>query len=533
MSLFHGVHEVRMLKASGVAVGYFSEWTAALAAVAAEPSQYKGAYFTLNPIALPAGAALNPASLNPARGAAADADIVRRVWLLVDIDPPRAAKTNASEAEKQIAHEQAERVREWLRSQSWPEPWLCDSGNGWHLLYRIELPNDAASAELIKSILAGLKLRFPMVDSGNFNASRICKLYGSWARKAEHSDERPWRLSRIVEVGSDTPVTEAQLRALCPVSVVNTGTLSIDTDHLKLVFLLGFLEHYSIVIRSQPKEIPGGWRIEVECPWLDEHGDESPRDTVVSFIAGRGFGFSCLHQHCIDRHWHELAAEMIRRNPGLPTYFHRLPALNNSDIAKQFILDHDDFVRLYDSNNATAVWMPGIRWTLSDPGDALLRRAIRRYLDELHDRYGAPEPGHKDRRSVLKQAAFLSAVLVEVKPWLPPQSVYSYDIDEAILPLPDGKVADLRHAIVRPMEREDMQSKRLKLMPRDIPTPRWDRFIREITCGDEVLGSFLRRICAAAITGRAFHDLIFFYGSGRNGKGFESLSLRHFFSFFD
>jgi len=31
---------------------------------------------------------------------------------------------------------------------------------------------------------------------------------------------------------------------------------------------------------------------------------------------------------------------------------------------------HDDFVRVYDQENATGVWIPGKRWALGDPGDA-------------------------------------------------------------------------------------------------------------------------------------------------------------------
>ena len=92
--------------------------------------QYKAAYFSLNPIKLPAGIPVNPASLNPARGAAATSDIARRIWLLIDLDPPRPAGTNATDSEKEAARVQAEGVREWLGSRGWPEPIFCDSGNG-------------------------------------------------------------------------------------------------------------------------------------------------------------------------------------------------------------------------------------------------------------------------------------------------------------------------------------------------------------------------------------------------------------------
>jgi len=139
MTLFSGVHEIRLLRPAGVAVGYFDNWDAALLAVENEPTQYKAAYFSLNPIRVPAGIRLNPASLSVSRNAAGDSDIERRVRLLVDLDPPRPAGTNSTEAEKLAAREQAERVREYLKSRNWPEPMICDSGNGSHLLYSVDL----------------------------------------------------------------------------------------------------------------------------------------------------------------------------------------------------------------------------------------------------------------------------------------------------------------------------------------------------------------------------------------------------------
>ena len=521
MTLFHGVHEIRLFRPSGVAVGYFDSYDDALRAVENEPSQYKAAYFTLNPIKLPDSIPVNPQALTPSRNTAGDSDIARRVSLLIDFDPPRTAGTNSSEGEKQAAREQAERVREFLGNRNWPEPMLCDSGNGWHLIYCIDLPNDDSSTELVRGVLARLHQLFPMVDAGNFNASRLCKLYGSWARKGEHSDERPWRRSAIIEEGSDTIVTEQQLRALSPTPL--TVQAPQKADDVKLNSLLGFLDYYGVALRSEPREVPGGWQIEVECPWVSEHSSETRRDTVVSFIAGLGNGFRCLHSHCVDRRWREFRAELEKRNPGLAPYYGKLPPMTHSDIARTFVESHDGFVRIYDLDNATGVWISGKRWALGDPGDALLRVAIRRYLDELFDRYGEQQQrtldGKKENRWMLRHAAFVSGVLAEVKPWLPPKPSRDFDADSTILPLLDGKTADLRAGIIREMQREDCQTKRIPVVPADIPTPRFDRFLREITCGDDELAAYMLRLMALCITGLALHLLIFFYGRGRNGKG--------------
>src|ERR1700674_2243037 len=111
MTLFSGVHEVRLLCPTRVAVGYFDSWDAALQAVESEPTQYKAAYFTLNPVKLPTGAPVNPASLHSSSTAAGASDIERRVWLLIDCDPPRQSKSNSMVEEKQAAREQADRIR--------------------------------------------------------------------------------------------------------------------------------------------------------------------------------------------------------------------------------------------------------------------------------------------------------------------------------------------------------------------------------------------------------------------------------------
>ena len=521
MNIFSGVHEVRLFCPNRVAVGYFDNRDAALRAVESEPSQYKAAYCTLNPIKLPDGIPVNPAALRSSSNAAGASDIEKRVWLLIDCDPPRQSKTNSTADEKQSARDQAERIREWLRSHGWPEPILADSGNGWHLLYRIELPNDEASKALLEKFLSRLKQLFPMVDAGNFDASRLCKLYGSWARKGEHSDERPWRRSAIVEEGSDTVVTEQQIRALTPTPVAAQAVPQ-KTGHAKLSSLLGFLDYYGLALRSEPREVTGGWQIEIECPWSEEHSDETGRDTVVSFIAGLGNGFKCFHSHCAGRHWRELRAEVEKRNPGLTPYFGKLPPMTHSDIARAFVESHDDFVRIYDLDNTTGVWMPGQRWTLSDPKDTRLRMAIRCYLDELFERYAAQqrEDGErKENRWMLRHNSFVSGVLAEVKPWLPPKPSRDFDADPTILPLQNGKVADLLAGTIREMQREDCQTVRIPVLPADTSTPRWTRFLREITCGDDELAAYIQRLMALCITGKALHLLIFFYGRGRNGKG--------------
>jgi P4 family phage/plasmid primase-like protien len=70
------------------------------------------------------------------------------------------------------------------------------------------------------------------------------------------------------------------------------------------------------------------------------------------------------------------------------------------------------------------------------------------------------------------------------------------------------------------MRREDYISQRIDVAPDpNCPTPRFDRFISEITCGDGALANYLLRLCALCLTADPYQGLFFLWGRGRNGKG--------------
>ncbi len=80
--------------------------------------------------------------LRPARrgGSTSDADVVKRVWLLIDCDPIRCSAISSTDIEHDAAIQRACDIRDWLSELGWPKPLVADSGNGAHLMYRIALP---------------------------------------------------------------------------------------------------------------------------------------------------------------------------------------------------------------------------------------------------------------------------------------------------------------------------------------------------------------------------------------------------------
>ena len=131
-----------------------------------------------------------------------DSNVIRRIWLLLDFDPVRPKDTSATDAQLEAAHQKARQCAKFLKDAGWPDPMAGQSGNGWHLLYPLDMPNDTESRDLVKGALIGLAARFDdavvTLDQSVFNAGRITKLYGSVATKGDHTQLAPWRLSQLV-----------------------------------------------------------------------------------------------------------------------------------------------------------------------------------------------------------------------------------------------------------------------------------------------------------------------------------------------
>jgi hypothetical protein len=165
--------------------------TAAVAAVQGLADD-RGVYVTLNPV-------------SPTIGdhAPKNQDVVRRARLLVDIDAKRAEPDSmANEAEKAAALAVAYAIVAYLESLGWPSPVVVDSGNGVHLVYAVDLPNDTLARQylsrVLKALAAAHNAEGAVVDAKVFDAKRITKLAGTWVRKGDNTPDRPHRMARIL-----------------------------------------------------------------------------------------------------------------------------------------------------------------------------------------------------------------------------------------------------------------------------------------------------------------------------------------------
>jgi hypothetical protein len=166
-----------------------------------------GVYFTLNPL-IPGMIFRCSNRVDRAKEGKSTSDqhVARRKWLLVDADPVREpSDIPSTDQEKAAARTSINAVRDYLAGEDWPDPIMADSGNGYHLLYPIDLPRDDDG--LVKRCLEVLAQRFDRdqvkIDRKVFNPARITKLYGTLSRKGDHTEARPHRRSRILHIPED------------------------------------------------------------------------------------------------------------------------------------------------------------------------------------------------------------------------------------------------------------------------------------------------------------------------------------------
>jgi P4 family phage/plasmid primase-like protien len=203
------VAEVRILGIQGSkgyrfnASGWFNEWDKlADCALKYEQRMPTGIYVTINPVKPACLARASNRIVEGQRETTCDRDIMERHWIPIDLDPIRPSGVSASQQELEDARISAIAIISELEDKyGFTKSLRAASGNGIHLLYRIDVPNDDKMQILIRSFLLSARERFStatvVVDTSLFNPSRILKLWGTATRKGEHTEERPHRLSKL------------------------------------------------------------------------------------------------------------------------------------------------------------------------------------------------------------------------------------------------------------------------------------------------------------------------------------------------
>ncbi len=306
----NAVIELRTFKDGATFSGYFDDH-AELAKIAARHDELgRDVYITLNEVKpdLLARRSNRIDRIGKKDALTSDNDIYRRRFMFVDVDPTRPAGISSTDEEKQKAKAVAIAVRDYLKKRGWPDPIICDSGNGYHLLIPIDLPNDPASLALVAGVLAALDFMFSddgaEVDTGTKNAARITKLYGVTARKGDHTPGRPHRTSRILKAPEVlTPASREQMEEVAAVKPKEPPRFKVYPGGKGSVDLDDWIPRYNVPVKREGPWKDGGrrWILE-ECPWFG-HTDNSAY--IVQQPTGE-IAAGCHHNSCQGRNWRDL-----------------------------------------------------------------------------------------------------------------------------------------------------------------------------------------------------------------------------------
>jgi len=239
-----------------------------------------------------------------------DSEVSGYKWLFIDLDPERPTGISSTQEELEQAYKLAAKISKFLQEYGFEEPVKAVSGNGAHLLYRINLKQTEENNKLVERCLKALSMLFDTdsvkVDTANFNPSRVCKLYGTLAQKGSNTADRPHRFSRIIgEVKEVKPTSKEYLEKLAnelpdeaekpkPTAYNNYKPSDFDIED--------WMSKYGI--RYTSKAWNGGTKYVLEeCPFDSSH--KAP-DSMITKSASGAIGFKCLHNHCQQYHWKDL-----------------------------------------------------------------------------------------------------------------------------------------------------------------------------------------------------------------------------------
>ena len=304
------IFEIRMIyENKKVYSGYFNSAETLIKELSRQQFNNCNVYITLN--------ALNDACFDRsqknrfeynAKATTSDNDVLGFEWLMVDLDPKRPSGTSSTDEQIENAKKVANDIYEYLLKIGFERPLIASSGNGVHLLYRVNLKNSEENIGLMKKALKTLNLLFTEdgveVDMKNFNPSRVCKLYGTMAQKGSNTEKRPHRMSKIVgEYSEIKPTDKKYLEKLCekypaseekPQRYNNFSPREFDLDD--------WLSKYGLRYKKD-SYMDGDKYILSCCPFDSNH---KGKDAVIFRSRSGAIGFNCFHNSCMGKTWKDV-----------------------------------------------------------------------------------------------------------------------------------------------------------------------------------------------------------------------------------
>lgn len=306
--------EIRIIQKGSkkqVISGYFKDADTLLKALETIRADGSNIYITLNKVNSACYSREQHDCLRQTNVNTQDKEIDRYEWLFIDLDPERLSEISSSKEELADARNTMGKVHDYLKGLGFSEPIAGLSGNGYHLLYRIDLPNAQESKDLIEHCLSNLANMFngrTKIDIVNFNQSRICKLYGTLAQKGANTTDRPHRMSKLLSEPKELTVNGKELleklagelpkAAPVPKQTKKNAPSSSTTFDLE-----DWMQEHGLATLG--KKEGNGCTIYplTECPFDHSHTNG---DSKIFQYSDGAIAFKCHHNSCRGKKWQDV-----------------------------------------------------------------------------------------------------------------------------------------------------------------------------------------------------------------------------------
>lgn len=292
--------------------GYFDDLAKMADAAADFDGKAPAVYVTLHKCkpALLARAANRVIKAGKKSVSTSDHDVEKFCWFPVDADAKRPAGISSSAVEHEAAIERIRAICKTLQAAGWPEPIAADSGNGGHLLFKLDLPNTPENVELMKTAMLALHQQFSddlvEIDRTVFNAARIWKLYGTQTKKGDPTEDRPHRKAKLLHVPeqiNQTPI--GCLKQLAAKAKVETKTTTPRTTTSapigEGIDPAEWCRRHGLTVNFDANWKDGQKYQLTPCPFNDAHSEA----VIIKHPSG-AVSFKCLHNGCAGKTWQDL-----------------------------------------------------------------------------------------------------------------------------------------------------------------------------------------------------------------------------------
>ncbi|MCF0128020.1 MAG: AAA family ATPase, partial [Pseudobutyrivibrio sp.] len=300
--------EIRIIGKAGnrkrIISGYFTDAETLISAFDTIDPRGTNIYITLNRVKRDCYAREQHDCFRQTDSTTHDHEVEAYEWLFIDMDPIRIADVSSTDEELGLATKMARDVATYMDSIGFSQPVEALSGNGAHLLYRIDCPADDVHKALIGKCLKALADKFNTdrvkIDEVNLNQSRICKLYGTWAQKGANTQERPYRLSEIVSAPNEIEINSTNLLEILADDFTEVAQPCQERGAFDIE---QFMSEHGLTYSDKKNDFRSVIYPLDTCPFDSSHTNG---DAKIFAYPDGAVAFKCHHNSCRQYKWQDV-----------------------------------------------------------------------------------------------------------------------------------------------------------------------------------------------------------------------------------